>query len=75
LIEAGSLRRTGELEALLERGAELTDTADVLALALSADLAAPGVPGLDVRWRLTPEISRDANAVGIAVFGGKGGRR
>lgn len=57
-------------EALLDRGAQLTDTADVLALPLPADLEAPAVPGVELRWVTEPEQARDANAIGIAVFGG-----
>ncbi|WP_018348475.1 GNAT family N-acetyltransferase [Longispora albida] len=57
-------------EALLARGAELADTCDVLAMALPAAVQAAGVPGLEVRWRTTPEVARDANTVGTATFGG-----
>lgn len=58
-------------EALLERGAELVDTADVLAMALPAELKPPRLPGLEVRWRITPDVARDANAIGTTVFGGE----
>ncbi|MEU4602297.1 GNAT family N-acetyltransferase [Kribbella sp. NPDC023972] len=57
-------------EALLGRGAQLVDTCDVLALALPADVEAPDLPGLEVRWRTTPEVARDANTVGVSAFGG-----
>lgn len=57
-------------EALLARGGQLVDTADVLAVALPAAVEAPDVPGLDVRWLTAPEVARDANAIGVAVFGG-----
>jgi GNAT superfamily N-acetyltransferase len=57
-------------EALLGRGAHLADTADVLAMALPATVQPPGLPGLEVRWRSTPEVSRDANTIGISIFGG-----
>ena len=57
-------------EALLGKGAQLVDTADVLAMPLPADIEAPGVSGLDARWLTTPEIGRDANTIGVAVFGG-----
>ena len=57
-------------EALLERGAQLVDTADLLARALPADATAPDVRGLDLRWRITPEIARDASIIGISAFGG-----
>lgn len=58
-------------DALLRRGAQLVDTCDVLALALPADLAAPDLSGLDVRWRTTLATARDANTIGIAAFGGE----
>ncbi|WP_405063971.1 GNAT family N-acetyltransferase [Kribbella sp. NBC_01505] len=54
-------------EALLERGAEYVDTADVLALALPAEVKAPE---LEARWVTELEIARDANAVASTVFGG-----
>ncbi|CAM3238679.1 GNAT family N-acetyltransferase [Stackebrandtia soli] len=57
-------------EALLARGAELIDTADVLAMALPADVNAPDLPGIELRWRTTPEVARDTNTVGISIFGG-----
>jgi GNAT superfamily N-acetyltransferase len=57
-------------EALLERGAELVDTSDVLAMALPTDVEAPDLPGLEVRWLTAPEAARDANTVGVSVFGG-----
>lgn len=57
-------------EALLARGAELVDTADVLAMPLPSDLGTTELPGLEVRWRTTPKVGRDANTVGIATFGG-----
>jgi hypothetical protein len=57
-------------EALLGCGAELVDTADVLAMALPVDVEAPDLPGLEVRWRTVPEVARDANTVGISIFGG-----
>jgi hypothetical protein len=43
-------------EALLGRGAELVDTGDVLAMALPADVKAPDVPGLEVRWWTAPAL-------------------
>lgn len=57
-------------EALLGRGAQLVDTCDVLAMALPAGVKAPDLPGLEVRWRTTPEVARDANTIGISAFGG-----
>jgi GNAT superfamily N-acetyltransferase len=57
-------------EALVSRGAELVDTADVLAMAWPADLKVPELPGFEVRWWTTPEVARDANTIGVAVFGG-----
>jgi GNAT superfamily N-acetyltransferase len=57
-------------EALLAGGARLVDTADVLARALPVDVEAPGLPGLEVRWLRTPEVARDGNAIGVAIFGG-----
>ncbi|MGW1340172.1 GNAT family N-acetyltransferase [Kribbella sp. NPDC002412] len=57
-------------DALLGYGAELVDTGDVLAMPLPADVKAPDVPGLEVRWPTTPEVARDLNRVGVAVFGG-----
>jgi GNAT superfamily N-acetyltransferase len=57
-------------DALLGRGARLVDTADVLTMALPADVKAPDLPGLEVRWRTTPEVARDAHTVGISAFGG-----
>ncbi|TCN35304.1 acetyltransferase (GNAT) family protein [Kribbella orskensis] len=60
----------GFVEALLGYGAQLVDTGDVLALALPADVKAPDVPGLEVRWLTALEVARDANAVGVSVFGG-----
>jgi GNAT superfamily N-acetyltransferase len=57
-------------EALLGRGAELVDTGDVLAMALPADLTAPDLAGLEVRWRTTPRAARDANTIGTTIFGG-----
>jgi GNAT superfamily N-acetyltransferase len=59
-------------EALLGMGAHLVDTADVLALGLPATVAVPDFPGLEVRWVATPEDARDADAVGVVVFGGTG---
>jgi GNAT superfamily N-acetyltransferase len=56
--------------ALLGRGAELVATGDVLAAALPAEVGAPELAGLDLRWMTTPEIGRDGNAVAVAVFGG-----
>lgn len=56
-------------QALLVRGAELIDTCDVLAIPLPADIDAPAFPGLDVRWRTTPQTARDANEVGTKTFG------
>jgi hypothetical protein len=58
-------------EALLARGAQLTATGDVLALALPADITAPDLPGLELRWASVPQIARDANTIGVAVFGGR----
>ena len=55
--------------ALLERGAELTDTSDVLARALPADIDAPALPGLEVRWRTTFEAAREGNQVGAELYG------
>jgi GNAT superfamily N-acetyltransferase len=57
-------------EALLGSGAELGDTYDVLAMALPADVKAPDLPALEVRWWTAPEVARDANTVGNSVFGG-----
>jgi GNAT superfamily N-acetyltransferase len=57
-------------EALLGCGAELGDTYDVLAMALPADVEAPDLPGLEVRWWTAPGVARDANTVGVSVFGG-----
>jgi GNAT superfamily N-acetyltransferase len=57
-------------EALLGCGAQLVDTSDVLAMALPADVKAPDLPRLEVRWRTAPEVARDANTVGISIFGG-----
>lgn len=57
-------------EALLARGGELLDTADILARPLPGDVDVSDVPGLEVRWRATAEVTRDANRVGIAIFGG-----
>jgi hypothetical protein len=57
-------------EALLGRGAQLVDTGDVLAMALPANVKTPDLPGLEERWRTTPEVSRDANTIGISIFGG-----
>jgi hypothetical protein len=57
-------------EALLGCGAQLVDTSDVLATALPADVKAPDPPGFEVRWRTGPEVARDANTVGISIFGG-----
>jgi GNAT superfamily N-acetyltransferase len=57
-------------EALLGCGAELVDTADVLAMALPVDVEAPDLPGLEVRWLTVPEAARDANTIGVSVFGG-----
>jgi GNAT superfamily N-acetyltransferase len=57
-------------EALLGRGAQLVATADVLARALPADIEAPDLAGLEVRWVTTPEAARDGLAIGISVFGG-----
>lgn len=56
--------------ALLGRGAQLVATGDVLALALPADVEAPDLPGLELRWTTEPELVRDANTIGISVFGG-----
>lgn len=57
-------------EALLARGAQLTATGDVLALAMPADIKVPDLPGLELRWASVPQITRDANTIGVAVFGG-----
>jgi GNAT superfamily N-acetyltransferase len=57
-------------DALLQRGARLVDTCDVLAMALPADVKAPDLPGLELRWRTEPEVARDANTIGISAFGG-----
>jgi GNAT superfamily N-acetyltransferase len=57
-------------EALLGSGAELGDTYDVLAMALPADVKAPDLPALEVRWWTAPEVARDANTVGNSLFGG-----
>lgn len=57
-------------KALLGTGAELVDTADVLAMPLPADVEAPDLPGLELRWLTTLEVARDANTVGVTVFGG-----
>ncbi len=57
-------------EALLGRGAELVDTGDVLPMALPADVKAPDVPGLEVRWLTAPDVARDANTIGVSVFDG-----
>jgi GNAT superfamily N-acetyltransferase len=57
-------------EALLERGARLVDTADVLALALPAVIKAPDLSGLEMRWLTTLEVARDANTISVTVFGG-----
>ena len=54
----------GFVEALLGHRAQLVDTGDVLAMALPADVKAPDVPGLEVRWLTALEVARDANAVG-----------
>jgi hypothetical protein len=42
----------------------------VLAMALPTDVEAPDLPGLEVRWLTAPEATRDANTVGVSVFGG-----
>ncbi len=60
----------GLAEALLERGAELGDTYDVLAMPLTVEVKAPEIPGLELRWATTFEVVRDVNAVGTAMFGG-----
>jgi GNAT superfamily N-acetyltransferase len=60
----------GLAEALLEQGAAVTGIADVLALALPADLKAPELPGLELRWVTTPESGREANVISVSVFGG-----
>ena len=57
-------------EALLGRGAQLVDTGDVLAMALPADVTAADLPGLEVRWLTAPQVARDANMIGVSVFGG-----
>ena len=57
-------------EALVGCGVQLVDTSDVLAMALPADVEAPDLPGLEVRWRTGPEVAHDANTVGISIFGG-----
>jgi GNAT superfamily N-acetyltransferase len=54
-------------EALLKRGAECYDTADVLALALPTEIEGPE---LDARWVTDLATVRDANVVGSTVFGG-----
>jgi hypothetical protein len=59
-------------EALLGCGAQLVDTSDVLAMALPADVKAPDLPRLEVRWRTAPEVARDANTVGISTSVGAG---
>ncbi|WP_027346791.1 GNAT family N-acetyltransferase [Hamadaea tsunoensis] len=59
-------------DALLDRGAELVDTADVLALRVPADVTTPDVPGLDLRWRTELDVARDASTVARTVFGGGG---
>jgi GNAT superfamily N-acetyltransferase len=58
--------------ALLARGAECTDTCDMLARALPADIPVTGAPGIEMRWRTSLDISRDLDRVGISVFGGRG---
>ncbi|TDD61743.1 N-acetyltransferase [Kribbella antibiotica] len=57
----------GLAEALLKRGAECYDTADVLALALPAELEASE---LEARWVAELEDVRDANIIASTVFGG-----
>lgn len=61
-------------EALVACGAQLVDTSDVLAIALASDFKAPDFPELEVRWRTTLEIARDANRVGTTVFDGSKAR-
>jgi hypothetical protein len=51
-------------------GARLVDTSDVLAVALPADVKASDLPGPEVRRLTATEVARDANTVGVSVFGG-----
>ncbi|GAA0596726.1 N-acetyltransferase [Kribbella sandramycini] len=60
----------GLADALLSRGAVLVDACDLLAMPLPADVKSPELPGLDIRWRTTLDVARDANAIGAEVFGG-----
>jgi len=39
-------------------------------MALPVDVKAPDLPRLEVRWRTAPEVARDANTVGVSIFGG-----
>lgn len=57
-------------EELRARGASATATGDFLALPLPASISGPDSTGLDLRWRTTPDVGRDANTIGITVFGG-----
>lgn len=56
--------------ALLARGARMVDATDVLAMPLPADVTMAEPVGLQVQWRTTLEVARDANTVQTAVFGG-----
>ena len=57
-------------ELLTERGGELDETLDVLALGL--DGSAPGLvaPDVEIRWQTDLAVAGDSHEVGVEVFGG-----